>query len=104
MSNKMIIVNTTFCLHPDTEAEVLSWIDNAYLPSARKYGSTSSMLTQVLNADSPTYALHVNFPTLEEAVRWCNGVGAQLRDILAKRYGERALTFHTMLKVVRDGV
>lgn len=95
----MIIVNTTFCLHPDTEAEILSWIKSAYIPSAVKCGAQEhTLLTKVIEAPDPTYALHISFPSLETAKKWNQGVGKSLRDILAKRHGERALTFHTLLE------
>lgn len=101
----MVIVNTTFCLHPEIKDEVLSWIKSSYIPSAKKCGAESEMLTRVL-VDAPdgtlSYALHITFPTLEQAQKWNGGVGDSLRHILAQRYGERALTFHTLLEIMNN--
>ncbi len=95
----MIIVNTTFCLHPDSEAEILNWIKSAYIPSAIKCGAQEqTLLSKVIEATDPTFALHITFPTIELAKKWNQGVGQNLRDILAKRHGERALTFYTLLE------
>lgn len=101
----MIIVNTTFVLHPSIEQEVLSWIKNSYDRSAQSNGSLGpGMLTRIISdatpADGEAYALHINFPDLAAAQRWNEGVGNSLRSILAKRHGENALTFHTYLEVM----
>ncbi len=101
----MVIVNTTFCLHPEIKDDVLKWIKSSYIPSADKSGAVSDMLTRVL-VDNPdgtlSYALHITFPTLEQAQKWNGGVGDSLRRILAQRYGERALTFHTILEIMNN--
>ncbi len=101
----MIIVNTTFVLHPDTETEILSWIRGSYDKSASHAGALSpGMLTRILannhGDDCVSYAMHISFPDLSTATKWNEGVGESLRWLLSQRWGERALTFHTYLEVI----
>lgn len=101
----MIIVNTTFVLHPGIESEMLDWVRHTYDNSAQHAGSTApGMLTRVLaqphGDDCVTYAMHIAFPDMESARKWNEGVAESLRRLLSKRWGERALTFHTYLEVV----
>ncbi len=101
----MIIVNTTFVLHPGVEAELLQWIRRTYDQSAIHAGAVSpGMLTRVLtNAhsdDCVTYAMHNTFAEAGSAKKWNEGVGESLRRLLARRWGEKALTFHTYLEVI----
>lgn len=100
----MIIVNTTFCLHTDIEHPILEWMRNVYLPSAIKCGAIGDeLLTRIVSDEEDetcSYALHINFNTMEEARHWNEGVGQSLRQILNERWGEKALTFHTYLETI----
>lgn len=101
----MIIVNTTFVLNPAVESEILSWVRHAYDQSALHAGALApGMLTRVLSRphgdDCVTYAMHITFPDTETARRWNEGVGESLRQLLSRRWGEHALTFHTYLEVI----
>lgn len=99
----MIILNTTFHIaRPDIE-EVVTWIRNSYIPAALHAGLSSPMLTRIIGSVADgceSYALHLQAPDLALAEKWNTGVGASLRAILGKRYGERALTFFTYLEIL----
>lgn len=102
----MVILNTTFMLHHGIESDAIDWIKRAYAPSAYKCGAVESpIFTRVISpaimqADERTYALHLPFPTMEQAQKWNDGVGASLRSLMSKRWGEKALALPTYLEVI----
>lgn len=99
----MIILNTTFHIASAEIPEVLAWIRKSYIAAALHAGFTSPMLTRIVGtvADGcESYALHLHAPDIAMAEKWNSGVGASLRDLLAKRYGEKVLTFFTYLEIV----
>lgn len=101
----MIIVNTTFVLHGSVATEALEWVDRAYVASALHAGALPdrTLLTEILGKDSgeeTSYALHVAFDSVERASAWAEGVGASLRSRASARWGDKALAFHTYLKVL----
>lgn len=101
----MVIVNTTFVMHPDVSNDVLAWIKSAYLASAIYCGAFAehTFIAKILADISPdtiSYAVHVGFEDKESAQKWCEGVGASLRRKLSERWGERAVAFHTYLEQV----
>lgn len=96
-----MILNTTFMVHPDIEDEVLQWIRESYIPCAAKCGaSNDTMLARVLDAnpDGAAYALHINFDSAAGAAKWNDGAGASIRALLAKKHGDRVLTFTSFLQ------
>ena len=95
----MTILNSTFVLDPAISAEALEWIRTYF----RHSGAKSPMLARVLAQDQPdceTYALHLDFPGAAEAEAWRDGHGAALLRSMARKWGERALCFQTMLEVI----
>ncbi len=99
----MIILNTTFHIAGAEVAEVVAWLRRTYIPAALHGGMTSPLLTRIVGtvADGcESYALHLHAPGIAEAEKWNSGPGAALRALLAKRYGEKVLTFFTYLEIV----
>lgn len=100
----MIILNTTFHVAEDEADAVLFWIRKSYIPAALYSGLTDPMLTRIVDSVAEgcvSFALHLHAADIDAARRWDNGPGAALRAILAKRYGERALTFSTYLEILQ---
>lgn len=99
----MIIVNTSFHIALADVMPVVDWIKKTYIPAALHCGMTSPMLTRIIGtvADGcESYALHLCAVDMATAEKWNNGPAASLRAILARRYGDRALTFYTYLETV----
>lgn len=99
----MIILNTTFHIATTDAPAVLDWIRKSYIPAALHAGLSSPLLTRIIGTVAEgceSYALHLHATDFATAEKWNLGVGASLRGILAKRYGERALTFFTYLEIV----
>lgn len=96
-----MILNTTFMLHPDIEDDVLQWIRDSYIACAIKCGAREdTMLARVLDAnpDGAAYALHIHFDNAADAAKWNDGTGQAMRAILARRFGDKALTFTSFLQ------
>lgn len=95
----MTILNTTFALDPTVSAQALEWIRTYF----RHKDCQAPMLARVIareQADCETYALHLEFPSASEAEAWRDGHGAALLRSMARKWGERALCFQTMLEVI----
>lgn len=100
----MIIINTTFVIEPSVKKDVLDWIRNTYIASAIHSQAVEKMtiITKILNQQddlSESFAVHLWFDTLNQAMEWDNRLGTRLRAILSERWGQKALAFHTFMEV-----
>ncbi len=100
----MIIINTTFVIEAPLCKEVLEWIRNSYVASAVHSHALEKMtvITKILNHQedgSESYAVHIWFNSMEDAINWDNRLGSKLRAKIAERWGQRALAFHTYMEV-----
>lgn len=100
----MVIINTTFVIQNLIRAEVLDWIKVIYIPSAVHCHALKSktVITKILNStdvDSESFAVHLWFETMEQALDWDKRFGCRLRSTLQNRWGDRAMAFHTYMEV-----
>ncbi len=99
----MILLNTTFYIHPSIENDFLSWMKTVYVPSALLAGLSDPELCLLLveaGEDVSGYALHLRAGDLSEAEAWHDGAGGDVRSGFMSRYGEKALSFSTYMEVI----
>lgn len=99
-----MILNTTFMLHADIEEDALQWIRDSYIPCAIKCGAgPDTLLARVLDAnpEGAAYALHISFENTADAAKWNDGAGLAMRGLLARRFGDKALTFTSFLQPLK---
>lgn len=100
----MTILNTTFAIDPAVSAEALEWI-RQYFRHSSHVGERAPMLARVLAAEPEpgqceTYALHLPFADTAQAQAWRDSHGAALLRSMARRWGQRAVCFQTLLDVI----
>ncbi|MBD5170887.1 MAG: DUF4286 family protein [Bacteroidales bacterium] len=100
----MYIINTTFAVVRELEAEFTKWVKEVYIPSAMKSGLFSNpRLAVVLSNEDPrgiSMACEMQVESISEAVRWHDETACFLRDDMTARWGERAMFFTTYLKLI----
>ncbi|WP_300804782.1 DUF4286 family protein [uncultured Duncaniella sp.] len=99
----MILLNTTFYIHPSLTEEFSTWVKEQYLPSALGSGLYDASLSRIMadvGEDVTGYAMHLYCDSLEEAERWHDGTGAAVRETFLSRYGQKALFFSTYMEVL----
>lgn len=99
----MILVNTSFYIHPCHEDDFKAWVDTHYLPAVNQAGFTDSCLSIILTDvgdEIVPYALQFKASTLEAAERWMETEGERLRNEFMGSRGEQALCFHTYMEIV----
>lgn len=101
----MTIINTTFILHPALRHEVLAWIKSSYVASAVHSQALEqrTVITKIVSHpddDSESYAVHLWFHTMSQAVEWDERLGEKLRKKITVRWGQKVLAFHTYMEVV----
>lgn len=96
----MIILNTTFYIHPSIESEFLLWIKKEYVPAALVARLEEPQLAVILTEvgeDVTGYAFQLKASCKQEAEAWHDGEGASLRDRFIGRYGQKAIFFSTYM-------
>ncbi len=98
----MIIINTTFHIEKDIESKFCEWIRNTYIPSA--LGSellSSPCFSRIMievQEECSSFAVSFKTVSIETAVDWHDGAGAELRHDLRRRFGDKALFFSTYME------
>lgn len=100
----MIVYNTTFHAHNDAVERFLEWLRAEYIPRAIVDGRLSEpRLTLVLNAeesDGRNYSLQFRASDVDTLRAWYEGVGDDLVEEMAKRFGHQVVGFSTLLEEV----
>lgn len=101
----MTIINTTFIIDSTLSHEVLAWIKNTYIASAIHSQALEQkiIMTKILghtDDNSESYAVHICFDTMLQAADWDTRLGEKLRKKITERWGQKALAFHTYMKVI----
>lgn len=100
----MIILNTTFYVHVSVKDDFLDWLSKGYLSSAAATGLLSDPLCSRLLIEVEEgcegYAVQLRAATIDDAVAWHDGKGAELRADLTRRYGERIVFFTTYMESI----
>ncbi|MDE5989118.1 MAG: DUF4286 family protein [Duncaniella sp.] len=97
----MIIINTTFHVEKSIESSFCQWVREEYVPSALSSGLLSSpVFSRIMievQEDCSSFAVSFKTRSIEDAVLWHDGAGADLRQTLHSRFGEKALFFSTYM-------
>ncbi len=96
----MIVLNTTFHVHISADACFHNWVTTKYLPNGKKADLVSpSFLRLMINVQEEcnSYAISFKAATIEDAINWHDGEGADMRNELCKKYGDKILFFTTYM-------
>lgn len=100
----MIVLNTTFHVDRQVDVEFLAWLRGEFLACvgrADKCASSRVMrLMHEVAEGAVSYAVQVEFPTIEEAEAWHRGEGARLLSGLFKQFGQRVVHFSTYMEAI----
>lgn len=102
----MIILNTSFHLIANREAEFVEWAKNHYITAAKASGLfDETLLIKILTDIDPqlkAYSVQLRGESLEDTTQWHDETAARLRSDLTSRYGEDILYFSTYMEVLES--
>lgn len=100
----MIILNTSFHVHTSLDQQFRDWVRQVYIPGALASGLLSSprfasLLIEV-QEDCVSYAVSFEAENVEDAVKWHDNEGAEMRGGLQQRFGEGVVFFTTYMETL----
>lgn len=100
----MILLNTTFHVHTSVNDAFIKWIKDTYIPNALESGHFSqpifSRIMMQVDPEAVSYAVQLQASTHSDAETWHDTEAAQLKEQLAKLWGERVLHFTTYMEII----
>ena len=100
----MILLNTTFHVHTSVNEPFIEGVKATYIPTAMKSGLfTAPIFTRIMMQVDPeavSYAVQLQADSHKEAESWHDTVAADLKDALARQWGERVLHFTTYMEII----
>lgn len=101
----MILYNTTFVIAEDLKEKFISWAKEQYISSAVESGIFSSpILSRILSSPEPgtiAFALQMRGNNYDNAVKWHDTYGDDMRKICTLKWGECFLHFSTFMEIVK---
>lgn len=97
----MFVLNTTFHVHTDIGEDFSKWVREDYIPSAIKNGLLHPCFMRLMlevQADCTSYAVSLKARRAEDAVRWHDNEGAELRRNLYDSFGDKVVFFTTCME------
>lgn len=100
----MTLLNTTFHVHSSVNDSFVNWVKTVYIPTATANGQFANplftrILTQV-DPEATSYAVQLQTSSHSKAVVWHDTTAAQLKEELARKWGERVLHFTTYMEIL----
>lgn len=100
----MIIYNTTYHIEDDIHDEYITFVKDELIPRALKSGHLSSPQLALIHSQHEesgvSYSLQFRVADLAQLEEWILDSGQIIRADIAKRFGEKALGFMTLLEEV----
>lgn len=98
----MIVLNTSFHVHASLADKFKTWVRQSYIPSAKASGLLGSprfatLLIEV-QEDCLSYAVSFEARNIEDAIKWHDNEGADLRAELHRQFGEGIVFFTTYME------
>lgn len=99
-----MIINTTFCVEQPISDEFIEWAKNVYLETACRDCSMHNPL--IMHILAPTKDNTINFAIQfrcddnEHLVEWIDTYQPVLLDSAAKKWGQKALHFTTLMQEI----
>ena len=96
-----MIVNTSFHIYRPILDDFLIWLRTVYAPSAREAGMNDLRLSRIdfqPDPDTLSFAFSAAHDDGDEARRWHDTAGGELRAALSEKFGERVLYFTTYME------
>lgn len=101
----MYLINTSFFVDPATQEEWLAVMHGSFIPSLRSEGYAIVAFSRVISmeaADHFTYSLLVEAADLEDYSRLTDDVFGHYQSTAGERFGEKVLTFSTLMKKIKE--
>ncbi len=105
----MIILNETVQVEDAVQQEWLAWLREQHLPAMLATGIfTSYKLCQLLGINREgeevtTFAIQYMAPDMQKLHAYQVHYAPQFNSDMAQRFGEKALAFRTILRVLEEG-
>lgn len=100
----MILLNTTFHVHTSVNDAFIKWVKDTYIPKALESGHFSQpIFTRIMMQVDPeavSYAVQLQSSSHSDAESWHDTEAAQLKEELARLWGERVLHFSTYMEII----
>lgn len=100
----MILLNTTFHVHPSVDVAFHQWLREVYLPTAHRAGvSIEPLVSRILGESEDggvNYAVQFKTESLDVARRWHDTEAQAMKEKLFRQYGERVLHFTTYMEIL----
>ncbi|MDD2798588.1 MAG: DUF4286 family protein [Bacteroidales bacterium] len=100
----MIIFNTTYCLDTTIHDECLVWLKESYIPVAVHSGEVNKpTLARIYSHEEgvgENYSLQFKVKSIEILEHWYESTGNPLHQALNEKFGEKVLTFTTLMEEV----
>lgn len=100
----MIIYNTTYHIEDDIHDDYIAFVKDELIPRALKSGHLSNPQLALVHSQHEesgvSYALQFRVEDLVKLEEWMLVYGQSIRADIAKRFGEKALGFMTLLEEV----
>jgi len=98
----MIIFNTTFHVYEPIADSFKSWVRDTYIPKALETdGISAPEFARILidvQEGYVSFAVQFKAESLDVAVKWHDGDGAELRHELSLKFGDKVLFFTTYME------
>jgi len=99
----MYIYNVTINVEADVKDEWVQWMKHSHMPEVMATGCfLTCQLCQLMVEEETgvTYAAQYTFETESQFLQYQNEFAPQIQKKTADKYGEKALAFRTVLKVL----
>ena len=100
----MILLNTTFHVHTSVNNAFIQWVKSTYIPKALESGHFSqpifSRIMMQVDPEAVSYAVQLQASSHCDAETWHDTIAAQLKEELARLWGERVLHFSTYMEII----
>jgi hypothetical protein len=94
-----VIYNVTMAVSQDVEQEWVDWMRKTHIPEVLATNMfTKAQFTKLMHEQS--YAVQYYAKSMEDYQYYIDHFSGQLREKTAKKYGDKALAFRTLLEVI----
>ena len=105
MKNDEFILNISMQVAESELEDWKTWIRSDYLPALRHHDLVQSVEWHRVvsrHLENPTYALHLRFANPRDLQQFVGPKGSLILALPSQRYGEKCLTFQTIVQVLPD--
>ena len=100
----MIIYNVTVSLEKEIKDDWLKWMKNEHVPEVMKLGTfTKAQINKIISnpGNECTYCIAYTCKTTKDLHKYQTHFALKLQKKHNERYGEKAITFRTLMEIVK---